>query len=101
TAEELRRFCYDTPEFRPVYEEFAQEMGKDRVIDKLIEYAERKELIEILLAGIKELNPVKYAADEPYSEVALSSTDSRGINRTSQSAEVVTQPITQSKPKQL
>lgn len=57
---ELRRICFDTLEFRPVYDEFAQEMGKDAIIDKIIEYAARKELIDILLAKFGGENPLKY-----------------------------------------
>jgi hypothetical protein len=64
--EELRRLCYDEPDFRPVYEQLAQGMGKDRIIDKLIEYAEQRELIETLLALAKERNPIKYEKYRPY-----------------------------------
>lgn len=64
--EELRHLCYDNPDFRPVYEQLAQEMGKGKVIQKLIEYSERKGLIETLLVVGKELNPAKYAEHRPY-----------------------------------
>lgn len=66
TDDEIRRLCYDTREFRPVYEQLGQAMGKDSVIDRLIEYTERQELLEILLARVKELNPAKFEKHQPY-----------------------------------
>lgn len=65
---ELRRLCFDEDDFRPVYEQLSTEMGKDRVIDKLIEYADRKELISELLALLKERNPARYRKHKPYRE---------------------------------
>jgi hypothetical protein len=44
TVEELRRLCYDNQEFRPVYDQLAQNTGKAELIDKLIEYTDGKEL---------------------------------------------------------
>ena len=63
---ELRRFCYDEPDFRPVYEQLAEGMGKDRIIDKIVEHAQRKELLEVLLTWAKESNPAKYEQHQPY-----------------------------------
>jgi hypothetical protein len=57
---ELRQLCFDEPKFRPVYEQLSDEMGKDRIIHKLIEYAERHELIGTLLDFLKQRNPAKY-----------------------------------------
>jgi hypothetical protein len=64
--EELRRLCFDELEFRPIYEQLAPGIGKDKVIDKLIEYAERRELIEKLLALAKECSYTKYEKHQPY-----------------------------------
>ena len=63
---ELRRLCYDDPDFSPVYEQLSQAMGKDQIIDKLIEYAERRELIERLLALTKKKKKKKYEKHQPY-----------------------------------
>jgi hypothetical protein len=68
TDEELRRLSYDEPALRPVYEELVQGMGKGAVIQILIEYAERRELIETLLAAAKKLNPKRYETHQPYYE---------------------------------
>ena len=61
-----------------LYEQLAQGIGKDRIIDKLIEYAERKELVGTLLTLAEELNPVKYEKYQPYYTVTTSPTRSRG-----------------------
>jgi hypothetical protein len=66
TDDELRRLCYDVPEFRPVYDELAQESGKGRIIDRLIEHAERKILFDALLALAQERNPARYDQHRPY-----------------------------------
>jgi uncharacterized protein YjbI with pentapeptide repeats len=66
TSNELRRLCYDKPQFRSVYDKFSEGMGKDRVIDILIEYAEQKDLIKPLLVIVKEYNPTRYESNEPY-----------------------------------
>ncbi|MCB0194690.1 MAG: hypothetical protein KDJ65_22250 [Anaerolineae bacterium] len=70
TDGELRRLCYD--DFRPVYDQLSREMGKGQVIDRLIEYTERKDLIERLLSVTKELNPKKYKEHQPYHNFIVS-----------------------------
>ncbi|NJN96549.1 MAG: AAA family ATPase [Anaerolineales bacterium] len=62
--EELRGIVFDYPEFRPVYEQLSHDTGKSRVIQYLIEYAERKELLDQLLDSIKKQNPKQYATFE-------------------------------------
>ena len=66
TPEQLRRFCYDTPEFRPVYDQLAQGTGKAAIIDHLIEHAERYILFAPLLDWAKEENPTQYERYQPY-----------------------------------
>ncbi|MCB0169320.1 MAG: tetratricopeptide repeat protein, partial [Anaerolineae bacterium] len=66
TPEQLRRFCYDTPEFRPVYDQLAQVTGKAAIIDHLIEHAERCVLFAPLLDWAKEENPAQYERYRPY-----------------------------------
>jgi hypothetical protein len=66
TDQELRRLCYEESNFRPVYDELSQETGKAKIIDNLLEYAERKLLLDYLLALIKERNPDRYEKHQPY-----------------------------------
>jgi hypothetical protein len=66
TDDELRRLCYDIPEFRPIYDELSQETGKSKIIDRLIEYANRKLKLEELLAWANQHNPARYEAHQPY-----------------------------------
>lgn len=67
-TEELRRFCYSTSEFRPVYDQLAPETGKDIIIDKLIIFAEQKLHFEVLLDWAKRNNPKRYELHQPYTQ---------------------------------
>jgi hypothetical protein len=58
--QELRTLCFDIPDFRTVYEQFAAGMSKVDIIQRLIEYAERHMQMETLLALARELNPARY-----------------------------------------
>lgn len=49
TDRQLRRLCYDVPNFRPVYDRLADGIGKDVIIDRLIEYSDRRELSDVIL----------------------------------------------------
>lgn len=66
TDEEIRQLCYDTPDFRPVYDHLAQNAGKAEIVHRLVEHIDRKELQEPLLAWAKKCNPVKYGKYAPY-----------------------------------
>lgn len=61
SAEELKRFCFDRPHFRPVYDEFSGGMGKAAVVDRILEFSQAKSLLPELLAEVKKLNPRQYA----------------------------------------
>jgi formylglycine-generating enzyme required for sulfatase activity len=61
TAEELRRFCHDRPDFRPVVRRFGPGHGHDDMVDELITYCETYLLFPELLAELKEHNPRQYA----------------------------------------
>jgi CheY-like chemotaxis protein len=65
-AEELRRFCFDTTDFRPVYDEFAPNMGKDEIIDLILDYADRTLKFETLLDWAKKHNLHRYKRHQPY-----------------------------------
>lgn len=71
TDAELRRLCYDEPKFRPVYDELAQGTGKAKIIDHLLEYAERKLQFDHLLALVRKLNPDRYEKHQPYQNTDL------------------------------
>lgn len=60
TAEELRRLCYDIPDFRCVYDQLAQNTGKAEIIVRLLEFANQKLKIDQILNWAKEHNPSKY-----------------------------------------
>lgn len=65
-AEELRRLCYEEPVFRPVYDQLAEETGKARIIDRLIEHAEQKMLFAALLPLLQSRNLARFEAHQPY-----------------------------------
>jgi hypothetical protein len=64
TDVELRQLCYDTPAFRPVYEQFAAGTGKAQIIQSLLEFSERKGLLDQLLAAARDEAPNQYAEFE-------------------------------------
>lgn len=57
--------CYDEPEFRAVYDQLAQTSGKGTIIDRLLEHAERKMLLESLLSLARASNPARYEQHQP------------------------------------
>ncbi|MBI1877020.1 MAG: toll/interleukin-1 receptor domain-containing protein, partial [Chloroflexi bacterium] len=63
---ELRDFCFDTPEFRPVHHELAGLSGKAAIVSKLLDYAVRRELVDSLLNWAKQQNPAQYTNHQPY-----------------------------------
>lgn len=75
TDEELRRFCYDTPNFIPVYNQLGQDTTKSQIIDRLIKHADRKLLLETLLDLIKERNLIIYEKYQPYYDLSDPSSD--------------------------
>ena len=66
--EQLRQFCYDNPDFRPVRAQLAQSTGKAAIVSRLIEYAESRVLLDKLLAWAAAEIPVRYEQDGPYVE---------------------------------
>ena len=66
TDEELRRFCCETPGFKPVCHELASTMGKDDIAGKVIEYSAQKLKVDLVLAWAKENNPARYEKHGPY-----------------------------------
>lgn len=81
TDEELRRFCYDILDFRPVYDQLAQDTNKMKIIDRLIEHADRTLRLELLLVHAKEHNPARYEKHQPYDSFTPSSITSNVSNK--------------------
>ncbi|GAB4444046.1 MAG: hypothetical protein Fur0044_40380 [Anaerolineae bacterium] len=63
---ELRDFCFDTPDFRPVYDQLAQNTGKAELVRLLLEYAHQRFKLDLLLAWAEETNPAQFKAHQPY-----------------------------------
>lgn len=63
---ELRDFCQDRAEFRPVYNNLTYSMNKTEIIRLIIDYAHKQILVEILLAWAKKHNLNGYLAYQPY-----------------------------------
>jgi len=59
--EELRQLCYDESQFRPVYEQFVTGMSKNQMVQRLLEYCERKGLLDELLEIVEEETPAAYS----------------------------------------
>ena len=75
--EELSNFCYDN--FPEVYEQFTVGQFKSARVRLIITYAEKNNLLDKLLAGIKQKNPHKYAEFE--SRLKAGPSDSKQHNK--------------------
>jgi formylglycine-generating enzyme required for sulfatase activity len=60
TPEDLRRFCYDRPDFRLVGRRFSPRHNLEDMVDELIAYCENFLLFHKLLAELKQHNPSQY-----------------------------------------
>ncbi len=87
TDEELRRLCYDISDFRSVYNQLARNSGKAEIVDRLLEHAEQKLQIEMLLAMAKEHNPARYEKHQPYYETSTRPKTSDDTRENSSEAE--------------
>lgn len=68
TDADLRRFCHDTSEFKPVYDGLAGTTGKTAIIDMVLEHAGRYLLLDNVLAWARMHNLVQYSKYRPYYE---------------------------------
>lgn len=68
STEELRRLCQDTPGLRDVLDELAPTIGKVEMVDRIIDFANRRNLIHKLLAEAREANDSRYQQHQPYTE---------------------------------
>jgi formylglycine-generating enzyme required for sulfatase activity len=60
TPEDLRRFCEDRPDFRPVVRRFGPGHGHDDMADELITYCKNFRFFPELLAEVKQVRPRQY-----------------------------------------
>jgi len=60
TAEQLKRFCRDHPEFRPVLNLWGSGFDFEKQVDVLIEYCETQALFPELLSEVQQANPRQY-----------------------------------------
>jgi hypothetical protein len=66
TEQELRDLCFYELEFRPVHDHLPEGAGKGEVIRRLLEFAEQKLLLDLLLDLAKKHNPARYEQHRPY-----------------------------------
>lgn len=64
--EDILRFCFSSPTFRPAYEQLSSGDGLSTVVDKVIRYAVLKVLVDELLDWAKRENPARYDLHAPY-----------------------------------
>ena len=64
TADDLRRFCQDRPEFRPILRDVAPNASPNQLTDQMLVHCETYLLVDLLLVEIKRLNPGQYARFE-------------------------------------
>lgn len=64
--QELRDFCFLKDEFRPVHDQLREEDRKAEILNRLLEFADKKNLIERVLTWAKAENLEKYQQYQPY-----------------------------------
>ena len=69
SAQELRQFCGDRPTFEPVLDLFGPKFSKSEMVDTLLEYCQRREMLPYLLAEIRKVNPRQYSKYESDLEI--------------------------------
>ncbi|MCA9923558.1 MAG: hypothetical protein KC421_14365 [Anaerolineales bacterium] len=66
SMDEIMQLCFDLSEFMPFYQQINPEASKIQTAHLLIDYANRRELVDALLSWCKKHNPSKYQIYEPY-----------------------------------
>ena len=66
TAKDLRRFCYDRPQLRPIVDRFGPGQGLDDMVDEAVTYCEKWLLFGQLLNEVRRYNPAQYKRCGPY-----------------------------------
>ena len=65
-VQELRLLCYDDPELRPAVDELSDDMGRTQTVRTIIEFCERRLLLDRLLDRARTANPSRYGTHGPY-----------------------------------
>lgn len=60
TPEELRRFCQDEADFRPLVAYFGPGQGLVDMVDRVVDYCQTRLLWDELLAAVERTNPAQY-----------------------------------------
>lgn len=60
TVGDLSYFCFDIPDFRPVYNEFSPAMDKAEMVHRILTFCHKNLLIEKLLQAVKKHNPPQF-----------------------------------------
>jgi hypothetical protein len=76
SVQELRRFCFYRPQFRPVIDEFSEGDGLADMVDIVVEYCERQRLLRTLLQEVGSANPSQYARFAAYHLLSPAPADS-------------------------
>lgn len=66
TPEDLRRFCRDRPDFRPIVARFGPGQGLYDMVDRVIDHCQTQLMWDELLAEVAQANPRQYARFEPH-----------------------------------
>lgn len=66
TEEELLNLCFDKPALKPVYDNWAGIASRDKLARQIVDYADKKLVIEVVLEWAKEHNPPRYEEYRPY-----------------------------------
>ncbi len=70
TSEELLQFCFDEPKFKPFYSQIPHDTSPAQLARLIVDYANRRSLLDILLVWVKEHNNAKYEEHQPYHDVS-------------------------------
>ena len=70
TAEELRRFCWDRPSFRPVVADFGPGSNKNDMVDRVLEHCETRILFDTLLHDVAQIRPRQFSRFAPQLRLA-------------------------------
>jgi hypothetical protein len=65
TAEELKRFCWDRPSFRPVVADFGPGSNKNDMVDRVLEHCETRILFDSLLHDVAQVRPRQFSRFAP------------------------------------
>ena len=65
SAQELRRFLQERPDFLPVLTEFGPKYALADMVDEVIVYCEKRDLMDQLLGEVRAYNPRQYERFEP------------------------------------